>query len=277
MSAPFVHRTALRDLTPRVAVILQSPLWSQPVVIREDNFLIGSSPACDLVIDQPGFPTVHSVVHLQETVAWIEAFEDGRPLVINGLDCRRRPLRQGDHLELGGVRCEVLVTADLEALSRHDREEQLQATFRDEIMELSVAELCARIEHEQRAIRDFEQRQSRGLENLLAAIAEAVDPPDVVGVAPAPALELPQVEPALAPIGEFDHPTLARIEMNAPESATVRLSRESPEVARPLQLDANEGLAVPGTAIHDAQQRLRQQIDELIAAFDPVHPLRASA
>lgn len=131
--------------------------------VDADGFLIGRGDFCDLQLDEAALPLVHSEIHLQDGVAWIEVV-DAAAIEINGRAVPRLTLRSGDVLQFGSLTGTVRMGADVAAGQRTPVEAW------EDLAALSAFELCERIESEQSAILEDERRRFQGIESLLVAL-----------------------------------------------------------------------------------------------------------
>ncbi len=131
--------------------------------VEADGFLIGRGDFCDLRLDEAGLPLVHSEIHLQDGVVWIQAV-DVPTIEINGRTVPRLTLRSGDVLKLGSATATVRMGAEAAAALRSPNE------LWEDLSDLSAAQLCERIEAEEAAILEVERRRFEGIESLLAAL-----------------------------------------------------------------------------------------------------------
>lgn len=236
-----------------ISLVLEGPADS--FVIDRDGLRIGSSPVCELPL--PGGPPLHSVIHRQSGVTWIES-QDDASLIVNGQPRRRMALRDGDVLELNG----------LELIVRFRAADQVDVTTRgleDDLSLLSAEELCDRILSEQAMVEEFSEGQRAGWNGLLAAIEAANDTEQPTISLP---LEVEQVVEAAAP------------------DACERLLEQIRELSemvngRSQELDDCESELVAATALlEEAQERVSHQIEGLLEQLqtptDEVE-LRASA
>jgi len=232
-------RTAFDDAVAQsnIPFVLEGP--AESFVIDRDGLRIGSSPVCELPL--PGGPPLHSVIHRQSGVTWIES-QDDASLIVNGYARRRIALRDGDVLELNG----------LELIVRLRAADELDATPRgleDDLSLLSAEELCDHILAEQAMVEEFSEGQRAGWNGLLAAI-------EAVHEAEQPTISLPiEVEQA--------------VEATSPDSCERLLEqiRELSEMVngRSQELDDCESELVAATVLlEEAQERVSQQIDGLL-------------
>lgn len=235
-------------------LVLEGP--DESFVIDRDGHRIGSSPVCELSL--PGGPPLHSVIHRQSGVTWIESQEDAS-LIVNGYPRRRMALRDGDVLELNGL--ELLVR-----FRAADEPGETPRGLEDDLSLLSAEELCDRIMSEQAMVEEFSEGQRAGWNGLLAAIEAAHETEQ-------PTIRLPiEVEQAVEAVA-------------APDECERLLEqiRELSEMVngRSQELDDCESELVAATALlEEAQERVSQQIDGLLEQLQspPAEvELRASA
>ena len=221
-----------------IALVLEGP--TESFAIDRDGLRIGSSPVCELPL--PGGPPLHSVIHQQSGVTWIESQEDAS-LIVNGHARRRMSLRDGDVLELNGLELTVRMR------SVDDVDETPQG-FEEDLSLLSAEELCDRILSEQAMVEEFSEGQRAGWDGLLAAIEAAHETEQ-------PTVTLPlEVEQAVEAVAEPDN--CERL---------LEQIRELSEMVngRSQELDDCESELVAATALlEEAQERVSQQIEGLL-------------
>ena len=221
-----------------VTLVLEGP--AESFVIDRDGLRIGSSSVCELPL--PGGPALHSVVHQQSGVTWIESHEDAS-LIVNGHARRRMALRDGDVLELNG----------LELIVRFRSVEDVDETphgLGEDLSLLSAEELCDRILAEQAMVDEFFGGQREGWNGLLAAIEAAHETEHRTVTLP---LEVEQAIKAVATPDDCER-LLEQI-------------RELSEMVngRSQELDDCESELVAATALlEEAQERVSQQIEGLL-------------
>lgn len=237
-----------------VTLVLEGP--AESFVIDRDGLRIGSSPVCELPL--PGGPPLHSVVHQQSGVTWIESQEDAS-LIVNGRPRRRMALRDGDVLELNGLELIVCFRAV-------DDIEEMPRGLEDDLSLLSAEELCDRILSEQAMVDEFTEGRLSGWNGLLAAIEAAGETEQSVVTLP---LEVEQADEFVA----------------APDNCERLLEqiRELSEMVngRSQELDDCESELVAAAALlEEAQERVSQQIEGLLEQLQTPSgemELRASA
>ena len=225
-------------------------------MIDRDGLRIGSSPVCELPL--PGGPALHSVIHRQSGVTWIESQEDAS-LIVNGHPRRRMALRDGDVMELNGL--ELIVrwrSADIS--------EEMPHGLEDDLSLLSAEELCDRILSEQAMVDEFSEGQRAGWNGLLVAIEAVHETEQSVDTLP---LEVEQT-----------------VEADATPDNCERLLEQIRELSemvngRSQELDDCESELVAATALlEEAQERVSQQIEGLLEQLQTPSgemELRASA
>ena len=253
--APFVW-TAFDDAAApsNIVLVLEGP--NESFVIDRDGLRIGSSPVCELPL--PGGPLLHSVIHQQSGVTWIESQEDAN-LIVNGCPRRRMALRDGDIMELDGI--ELIVR-----LRSIDDMEEMPHGLEDDLSLLSAEELCDRILAEQTMVDEFSEGQRAGWDGLWAAIEAA-------GEIKSAMITLPL---------EVEHAVEAVV---APDNCERLLEqiRELSEMVngRSQELDDCESeLVAATTLLEEAQERVSQQIEGLLEQLQTQSgemELRASA
>ncbi|MBC8113041.1 MAG: hypothetical protein H7062_01565 [Candidatus Saccharimonas sp.] len=235
-------------------LVLDGP--AESFVVDRDRLRIGSSPVCDLLL--PDVPALHSVVHQQAGVTWIETHDDAS-LIVNGRARRRMALRDGDVLDLNGHELTVNFRTTLEA-------EEMPVGLGEDLSLLSAEELCDRILSEQTMVDEFEESQCTGWNGLMAAITAAHEADQSPVALP---LEIEQAVEAAATPDDCER-LLVQI-------------RELSEMVngRSQELDDCESELVAATALlEEAQERVSQQIEGLLEQLQtpPAETeLRASA
>ena len=232
--------TAFNDAVAlsNIALVLEGP--AESFVIDRDGLRIGSSPVCELPL--PDGPALHSVIHRQSGVTWIESQEDAS-LIVNGHPRCRMALRDGDVLELNGLELIVRFRAI-------DDAEQTPHGLAEDLSLLSAEELCDRILAEQALVDEFAAGQREGWNGLLTAIEAA-------GETAQPTITLPLEGERAAEASD------------APDNCERLLEqiRELSEMVngRSQELDDCESELVAATALlEEAQERVSQQIEGLL-------------
>ncbi len=133
------------------------------IAMLHDEFLIGRAGICDLRLDDDELPLVHSELHRQGGVLWIEASDEGTWIEINGRTYSRLALRNGDRLQIGAREVVVRIGEDVDLPEERD-------TLDEDLSELSADELCERILAEQSEIDEFERRRLAGWKGLVTAL-----------------------------------------------------------------------------------------------------------
>lgn len=253
-SASVWPATTCADESTNPMLVLEGP--AESLVIDRDGLRIGTSSVCDLLL--PDGPALHSVVHQQAGVTWIET-QDAAGLIVNGCPRRRMALRDGDVLELNGHELIVRFRAALEA-------DEMPVGLGEDLSLLSAEELCDRILSEQTMVDEFEENQRTGWSGLMAAIEAVHDADQPTITLP---LEVEQVVETVAPQDDCER-LLVQI-------------RELSEMVngRTQELDDCESELIAATALlEETQERVSQQIEGLLEQLQtPVAEteLRASA
>ena len=205
-------------------------------VIDRDGLRIGASPVCELPL--PNGPSLHSVIHQQSGVTWIETHDDAN-LMINGRLRRRMALRDGDVLELNGLKLTARFRSQSELV---DVAEFLE----DDLSQLSAEELCDRILSEQAMVDDFDEGRQAGWTSLMAAIGAAHDDEQMADTLP------------------------LAVEVATTSEDCERLFEQIRDLSemmngRTRELDECESeLVAATTLLEEAQERLSQQIEGLL-------------
>lgn len=210
------------------------------LVIDGDRLRIGTSPVCNLLL--PDGPALHSVVHQQAGVTWIES-HDNASLVVNGRPRRRVALREGDVLELNGHEFIVRFHAAMEAA-------EMSAGLGEDLSLLSAEELCDRILSEQAMVEEFEESQRIGWNGLMTAIEAAHEVEQ-------PAATLPL---------EAEHMVESTVPQDGCERLLVQIRELSEMVnGRSRELDDCENELIAAAALlEETQERVSQQLEGLI-------------
>lgn len=213
--------------------------------LKGETLIIGRAPFCDLRFDQSDLPLVHSELHRQQGVIWIEAADSGLDLQINGRMYHRLALRDGDHLKVGSD--ELVFHIGEEAGGNDPRK---PPEFDEDLSELSVDELCERILVEEAEIETFEHRRTEGWKGLIAAL-----------------------ETTLAEGQAQEYGTAARVDAVIEELR--QLSQRLTEQSQQLSEQEMEVLSVTND-LRVSQEAMSRKLDELLEQFDETD-YRASA
>lgn len=251
--SPFLPMESNLDRSDGDLLTLQSA--EQSIIVDCDGFTIGSSPKCDLILDDATVPALHCTIHQQSGAIWIEADNESM-VTINDRPYRRMALRHEDRLVIGKVEFRILIqSASAVALQAETQTEDLSL--------LTAEELCDRILSEQAMVSEFVGGQRSGWENLLRAIESAglenVTQGSTEIAATAPMSEQPTLDTLLSQIQELNTAITDRThELNQQEQAVI----ESSSLAEATQNQLNE------------------QLDEMLSQLakdEPPTDLRASA
>lgn len=143
---------------------------SQSIQVNHDGFKIGTGRQCDLILEDPTIPRLHSQIHIQSGAVWIETVCDDLYLTVNGATCRRMALRDGDRLQIGSTRLSIqLAPQPLVAEVGEATNEGLP----EDLASLTAEELCDRILTEQAIVKELSADADSGWGALVKAI-EAV-------------------------------------------------------------------------------------------------------
>jgi FHA domain len=241
-------------------VVIRLQLDNQSISVTHDGFAIGSGRHCDLRVNAPSVPFLHSVIHSQKGAVWIEVVDESAMLLVNSHFCRRMALRHGDRLSIGGA--ELLVELGIPS-PNYAEVSPTDENSNEDLQLLSAEELCDRIVTEQAMVQELSEGEHSGWEALLHAI-EAV-----------------RVEPTLHEIAE--NSTLSIPEELVCYEALFGQIQELHEtiVDRSRELDQKEAEVLASTSIiEESQQRVTQRIDEILDQLnksDGPTELRASA
>lgn len=220
------------------------------VIVDHDGFEIGGGEQCDISLPHCGLPKLHSVLHIQGSAVWIEAFDQEARIVIDGEQFRRRALRDGDELTMGEYTLTVHIgTKSVEAVKPVP---QPHFNVDDRLSRLTAEELCDLIELEDSQTHSFDRRRQLGLKALLAAVQDVID----ADAATASGDEMPQV--AAISDDRFDQ-LVAQI-----QGLSETLDERTRELAsqETLLLESSSQLA-------EAQRRVSRQLEQIIDRMAP--------
>ena len=141
---------------------------TRPVV--NPRFLIGAAATCDLRLGGDDMPALHSIITVSEREIALEAIAAEPAMIVNGRRVEQVCVHDGDLIAIG----EVELLARFEAGQPPAQTETASVTTGSSVerpvSELSAIELVDRIEHEERQIEEFEQRQNVGAQALTEAL-----------------------------------------------------------------------------------------------------------
>jgi len=227
-------------------------LDDRALIIDRNQIRIGTSPACEIRLSQG--PLLHSVIHHEAGVVWIEADQETADLLVNWRTCRRMALRDGD----------VISAAGEDITFRHSPVRTMEedaGRIVGEITQLTAEELCDRILVEQTAVDEFDVQRLDGWQKLMSAIRDV-------------AVEIPQ--------GDVQNP-VPTIEISDECERLLAQIREMSEVIEGRSRDLEQcesGLMAASALMQEAQDRVSQQIEELLNQMSSATEsteLRASA
>jgi|GEM_PF-636587 len=145
--------------------------------VTHSRFLIGAGATCDLRLGGEQMPALHSIITVSGREFAIEAIGAEPGLTVNGRLIQTSLLHDGDIIGIG----EVELLARLEAGHAPAAIEQTAGTPQNSIdvnrplADTTAAELIDLIEHEERQIEEFENRQRDGAQALVDAIMARVE------------------------------------------------------------------------------------------------------
>lgn len=223
--------------------VRQGHLPGKDFIMRGPVLLIGRAPFCDIRLAQSDIPPVHSELHCDGGVLWIEAANLGQQLEINGRNYVRLALRNGDRIQIGGHELAVMID-DGKDLDRATRE------FAESLEDLSANELCDLILAEEEELESHEIRRRDGWRKLLSAVEASLE-------------ELP-TPPESDYLPGTTNPSMADWNLNTFE--------EFSEPALNLEPDLQEASLTTNTPL----EAMTARIDELLLQFSDGE-LRASA
>jgi len=142
------------------------------VTVTHDGFTIGASQQCDLRLDDPALPGMHSVIHMQSGALWIEGADESVILTVNDRPYRRMALRHEDRMQIGSTDITILLNGLTPAIPQ-------TSVPQEDLTLLTAEELCDRILSEQSMVSDFIDGQRSGWEALLCAIESANEEPAI--------------------------------------------------------------------------------------------------
>lgn len=157
--------------TPLVALrVVPAGDAARLIFVDHDEFTIGSGDRCDLRL--AGLPRLHSRLHVQGPVIWIEAVDDDALVVVEHEIYRRRALRDGDQLTFDDVEATIHIG---EPSVRAAREMPRSRWETEDPSLLSADELCERIEEEEMLVSDVDNRRKLGWAALMSAVQDVIE------------------------------------------------------------------------------------------------------
>lgn len=138
--------------------------------VTNPRFLIGAGETCDLRLGGENMPALHSIITVAGREIALEAIAAEPALIVNGRRVEHVDLHDGDLIAVGEV--ELLAHFEASRPPAQTEPEPLPAGLEVErpVADLSASELIDLIEHEERQIEEFEQRQNVGAKALTEAI-----------------------------------------------------------------------------------------------------------
>jgi len=135
--------------------------------VKAGRFLIGSGEGCDLRLNAPGIPALHSLLLWEAGEAILEAVADSPDLVVNGQPVREALVRDGDLIRIGLFELRARFSAPppvtTAAISEPDARDARA---------LSASELVAALEDETQFVAEAQEKQQLGIRALFEAVAE---------------------------------------------------------------------------------------------------------
>jgi hypothetical protein len=237
-------------------VVLTLLFSGHSVTVTHDGFTIGSSRRCDLNLNDPSLPGLHSVIHMQSGAIWIEVAADNLTLTVNDRPYRRMALRHEDRLKIGSTEFEFQLKSEpVSNVSGSALDEDLSL--------LTAEELCDRILSEQSMVDEFIEGQRSGWEALLRAIKSAHEE-----------VSVDQMDNDASTDHVENHVAFEKLLEQIQE-----LNDSVQEQSRELSDHEKEVLEAT-SMMEESQNRAVQQLDEIIERLkntDPPAGLRASA
>lgn len=130
--------------------------------VTSDEYLIGSSPVCDLQLT-PESPEFHSFITFDEEGSEVTVTQSTSPLFVNGVAVERCRIQPGDRIELGSIELLVHAGEAAEAIGIESSGEE----------ELTIDQLLDAIELDLSIISELEDSQDLAeVDSLLAAAHE---------------------------------------------------------------------------------------------------------
>ena len=249
-ASPSIPQSATKPEVDTMELAFSDMTYS---LVDGDMVRIGASEICEIQLADG--PPLHSVIHCEDGVVWIEADADADDLLINGRSCRRMALREQDVINACGLEMTLQVP---------DSETSEKGVSSDvgDVTQMSAEQLCDRIMEERAEVAKLESTRLEGWHNLMTAIKSVHESDEAQVNLPAPA------EPEES--SEACERLLDQI-------------REMSEMVngRSLELDDCESELLAATALlHETQDRITRQIEELLDQISDcpfTNTLRASA
>ena len=133
--------------------------------VKAGRFLIGSGEGCDLRLNAPGIPALHSLLLWEAGEAILEAVADTPELFVNGQPVREALVRDGDLIRIGLFELRARFSAPPPVTTAALSEEPREASS------LSAAELVEALEGETELVSEAHSRQQLGVKALFEAVA----------------------------------------------------------------------------------------------------------
>ena len=151
-----------RDLSPIFLEFTAGPFAGLVLPLETHEFHIGRAATCDLELDDPHAPILHSVIRHQQGAIWVESLTQSAKLEVNGQPVKRLSLRDGDRVSGEQFAFCVRQQVPVEEMLVED------SPF-ENLSQFTATELCDRIEAEEQAIAEFEGGRRAGYRALITA------------------------------------------------------------------------------------------------------------
>lgn len=218
-------------------------------VVDRDMLRIGMSEICEIQLASG--PLLHSVIHNEAGVVWIEADADALELLVNGRNCRRMALRDGDVIDAAGLRMTLRFRTVMAP--------EMINNGISGLSQMSADQLCDRILEEQTEVDAFESATRQGWQNLMAAM-RAVHGSNA----------LPEEMPTVEETTDECERLLDQI-----RELSEMMNGRTEEIA-----EREAELAAATTLLNETHDRVSLQIEELLEQFGEIPhtgEMRASA
>lgn len=176
------------ESSPRYSLEIKKGKTSFPVrPVSGGRLTIGAGSCCGLQLTGREMPILHSVIHVEEEVARIEAMVAQPRLLLNGIPLRTSELSDGDLITIGPIEFEFcqsrphtatnLSTAGLSgsplqtsAPLTPDKKRDYSMTKETTLKDLSASELVDLIEQDFHLIEKYESRREQGAAALMSQL-----------------------------------------------------------------------------------------------------------
>ncbi|MBD3674003.1 MAG: hypothetical protein HUJ26_10810 [Planctomycetaceae bacterium] len=229
---------------------------------------IGSGNKCWLQLGGPDIPEIHSWMEVGQKEIALYVFEEEPSIQVNGSKVQFALLKGGETLQIGPfefqLHTQIQDDSDKTWLKPHLSPQQLENLKQeleaqapvDEVEKMSAEELVDALEREMHTLEQHDARERTGMNRLLEAVRETQEELGIkrtASVDEKPILPIPELN-NVAVSDDF----IARIE------EVTRSLRD-----RTAMLESEEtGYARAAESLLRTQQRLIEQMDQLISALD---------